>query len=161
MSTVECTTLDGRKRKVPKQSLVLRPAAYAIIVSAGRLLLLELRHSGRYHLPGGGIEAGERIEETLRREVEEGTGITVEVGELARFREVFFYYDPSQTAYHGLHFYYRCRPRTLELVADDRVADRSAERPRWVEIRELRARDFQVHGDMILDLLAENDSYSR
>lgn len=153
MSAVECTTLDGRKKKIPKDSLVLRPAAYAIIVNDSKLLLLKLRHSGKYHLPGGRIEAGERIEETLRREVAEETGIAVEVGELARFREVFFYYDPSKTAYHGLHFYYNCSPKTLELIADDQVDDDSAERPRWVEIRALRAADFQVHGDMILELL--------
>jgi mutator protein MutT len=152
MSAVECTTLYGRKKQVPRDSLVLRPAAYAIIVNEGRLLLLTLRHSGKYHLPGGRIEAGERVEETLRREIEEETGIAVEVGELARFREVFFYYDPSETAYHGLHFYYLCSPATLELVADEEVRDSSAERPRWVEIRGLQAEDFQVHGELILQL---------
>jgi 8-oxo-dGTP diphosphatase len=154
MPAVECTTLDGRKKKVPKDSLVLRPAAYAIIVNDGRLLLLRLRHSGKYHLPGGRIEAGERVEETLRREVEEETGLSIEQPELTRFREVFFYYDPSRTAYHGLHFYYVCRPSTLELIADELVQDESAETPRWVEIRELRADDFQVHGEMILELVS-------
>lgn len=155
MTAVECTTLYGHSKKVPRDSLVLRPAAYAIIVSQGRLLLLTLRHSGKYHLPGGRIEAGERVEETLRREVQEETGIGIEVGELARFREVFFYYDPSETAYHGLHFYYLCMPVTQNLVADDRVQDDSAEKPRWIDIRDLQPDDFQVHGDLILELVSD------
>ncbi len=153
MPVIECLTLDGRRKAIQKDSLVLRPAAYAIIVNEGRLLLLRLRHTGKYHFPGGGIDAGERIEETLRREVKEETGIDIEVGDLAHFQEDFFYYDPSSTAYHGLHFYYGCRPKTTELIADDQVDDASAERPRWVAIQGLRAEDFQVDSEEVLRLL--------
>jgi len=32
-------------------------------------------HTGKYHLPGGGINIGERMEETLKRETREETGI--------------------------------------------------------------------------------------
>ena len=68
------------------------------------------------------------------------------------FEEVFFYYDPSDRAYHGLHFYFICRPKTLRFLADDQVEDESAEQPRWVEIRGLRPEDSQFHGDVVLEL---------
>lgn len=41
---------------------------------------------------------------TLQREIHEETGIAVDVEKLLHFEEFFFYYDPSDTAYHGLFF---------------------------------------------------------
>ena len=155
MSVVECITLDGRKKMIQKDSLVLRPAVYAIVVYDGKVLLMKMRHTGKYHPPGGGISVGERVEDALKREIREETGIEVEVGRFARFEELFFYYDPSGTAYHGLHFYYACRPKTLVLLDDTQVKDDAAGKPRWVNIQGLQAQDFQAHGDIMLDLCKE------
>ena len=152
MSLVECITTDGRKKMVRKDELVLRPAVYGIIVNEGKVLLMRLLRTGKYHPPGGGIGLGERVEDALRRELQEETGIEVEIQRFARFAELFFYYDPSETAYHGLQFYYICRPKTLELLDDTQVEDDAAGKPRWVEIEGLQAQDFQAHGDIILEL---------
>jgi ADP-ribose pyrophosphatase YjhB (NUDIX family) len=158
MSLVECITLDGSKKKVQNDSMVLRPAVYAVIVHNGEVLLMKMRQTGKYHPPGGGIRIGEKIEDALKREIREETGIEVDVEKLARFEELFFYYDPSQTAYHGLHFYYTCRPRTLVLLDDTQVNDDAAEQPRWVRIQSLQPQDFQAHGEMVLDLCREVDA---
>lgn len=152
MSEVECITLDGHTKVFNNDRLILRPAAYALIVHDGKLLLLKMRHTGKYHLPGGGINIGERMEETLKREAQEETGIEIDVVRFVHFEEVFFYYDPSDRAYHGLHFYFICRPKTLRLLTDDQVDDGSAEKPRWVEILDLHPEDFQFHGDVVLEL---------
>jgi len=151
MSEVECITLDGHTKVFQNDRLILRPAAYALIVHDGKLLLLKMRHTGKYHLPGGGINTGERMEKTLKREAQEETGIKIDVVRFAYFEEVFFYYDPSDRAYHGLHFYFICRPKTLRLLTDDQVDDESAEQPRWVEILGLHPEDFQLHGDVVLE----------
>jgi 8-oxo-dGTP pyrophosphatase MutT (NUDIX family) len=155
MALVECTTLYGHRQKVPRESLILRPAAYALVVNDGKALLLRMRHTGKYQLPGGGVKVGERIEDTLRREVREEAGIEISVGRLLDFAELFFIYDPSGKAYHGLHFYYLCRPRTLDLLDDDQVVDDAAEKPRWVEIEALRPQDFQSHGEALVVLFRE------
>jgi 8-oxo-dGTP pyrophosphatase MutT (NUDIX family) len=152
---IECITLDGHKKMVPRDSLILRPAAYAILVHEGRVLLMKLRHVGKYHSPGGGIHVGERMEDALKREIREETGIEVEVERLARFEELFFYYDYSGRAYHGLHFYYICRPKTVALLDDAQVEDDAAEKPRWVPVEALQPQDFQAHGDIILALCRE------
>jgi len=149
---VDCLTLDGQTKAVPIDCLTLRPAAYALIVHDGKLLLLKLRASGKYHLPGGGIKIGERMTESLKRETREETGIEIDVEQLAHFEELFFYYDPSGRAYHGLHFYYHCRARTFGLLADESVDDGSAEQPRWITIQGLHAEDFQHQGELILRL---------
>lgn len=152
MPVVECIALDGRKKLVPAGSLILRPAVYAVVVHDGQVLLMRMLHTGKYHPPGGGIHVGERIQDALKRELREETGIEVEIERFARFEELFFYYDPSGTAYHGLHFYYICHPKTFELLDDAQVQDDAAGKPRWVDISSLQARDFQAHGDIIVDL---------
>lgn len=150
MKEIECITLGGQVRRVPVDELSLRPAAYAILVHGRKILLLKMKATGQYHLPGGGVAVGERIEDALRREVYEETGIEIQVDRLAFFEELFFYYDPSGRAYHGLHFYYLCTPVTRDVIADEQVADGSAERPHWVMLRNLRAEHFQHAGEKIL-----------
>jgi mutator protein MutT len=56
----------------------------ACIEKEGSLLLVEHKKEGRRYwlLPGGGVEFGETIEESLVREVREETGIAIRVGEL-------------------------------------------------------------------------------
>ena len=155
MNEIECITLSGERRSFPRERLILRPAAYGLILSQGKILLLRMRHTGKYHLPGGGIHPGETIRETLQREAQEETGIEIEAGRFLHFEEVFFYYDPSGRAYHGLHFYYACQPLTFDLRSDKSVDDESAGQPRWVEVQSLRGEDFQLHGEMILALYKE------
>jgi ADP-ribose pyrophosphatase YjhB (NUDIX family) len=59
-----------------------RIGVYALIFEQGRVLLALRRDIGWWNLPGGGMEAGETVEEALRREVLEETGLAVEVERL-------------------------------------------------------------------------------
>jgi 8-oxo-dGTP pyrophosphatase MutT (NUDIX family) len=152
MAKVECITLDGDIRLIPASELIVRPAAYALIFQGGKILLLRMKQTGKYHLPGGGVKVDERIEQALKRETREETGIEIDVGKLAHFHELFFYYDPSGRAYHGFHFYYYCSARTTDLIQDDQVKDGSTGQPRWVAIQGLRADEFQSEGQAILDI---------
>jgi L-amino acid N-acyltransferase YncA/8-oxo-dGTP pyrophosphatase MutT (NUDIX family) len=149
---VECVTLSGDRRLFPRERLVLRPAAYALILHEGRVLLLTMRQTGKYHPPGGGIYAAESIEQALRREVQEEAGIEIRVERFLHLEELFFYYDPSDTAYHGLHLFYLCRPATLDLLPDEQVDDGSAEKPRWVDVQSLQPAQFQAQGATIVAL---------
>ncbi|RKF18530.1 NUDIX domain-containing protein [Alginatibacterium sediminis] len=57
-----------------EQPHVLRQAARAIILDGESILLLYTERYHDYTLPGGGIDAGESIENGLIRELEEETG---------------------------------------------------------------------------------------
>jgi len=72
---------------VPNASKRQRIAAYGVARDPeGRLLLARAAPSltlrGRWFLPGGGVKHGEGPPDSLRREVEEESGLTIAVGPL-------------------------------------------------------------------------------
>jgi ADP-ribose pyrophosphatase YjhB (NUDIX family) len=152
---IECESIYGGRKLVPKEKLVFRPSVYAIIVHDGKIALVTNQSSGKYFPPGGGVEIGETLTDALRREVKEETGLEIEIGRFAFFREGFFYYDPSDTAYHTFSFFFVCRPKTLEMVDDDQVDDVEAEKPRWIALNDMRAESVQICGEKILQLARE------
>lgn len=70
-----------------------RFGARAIIFdSKGRIALMQVSNLNYYKLPGGGVDAGESVEEALRRELMEEAGaehieILDEIGEIDEMRE--------------------------------------------------------------------------
>lgn len=66
--------------------MVQRIAMKGIIVKDGKVLILREAATygdgtqvGRYHVPGGRIEIGEKFEDALRREIMEETGLEVDI----------------------------------------------------------------------------------
>ena len=155
MSLIACRTLHGKTKHVPREQLVQRPSVYGLITHNGQAVLLKTRFADGYCLPGGGIEKGEAINDALKREVREETGIEIEVGAFAHFETDLFYYDPLDLAIHGFLFFYYCTPRTFDFCPDDQVQDFDVTHPCWVDMTSLRADAFQAHGQIILRLLRE------
>jgi ADP-ribose pyrophosphatase YjhB (NUDIX family) len=63
----------------PKHSVSV---AAVITDDQGRALLIQRRDNGHWEPPGGVLELGETIEEGLRREIREETGLDIEPGPL-------------------------------------------------------------------------------
>ncbi len=93
-----------------------------VLVERGREPL-----KGRWSLPGGVVEAGERIEDALRREVKEETGLDVEVIELIEVFERIQRDTEGRPEYHYVLLDYYCEPRGGRLQAASDVA-----RAEWV-----------------------------
>ncbi len=150
MEMIECEAFLGGTKQILQQKLVFRPAVYAMIVKKHKLLLVNNRRTGKYYLPGGGVDLGEPMEMALQREVKEETGLEIDIGTLLSFKENFFYYDPLDEAFHGFLFFYHCTAKTFNLLSNDQIEDGEAENPRWVAIDTLYADQFQGHSEMIL-----------
>ncbi len=149
---IECVTLRGEKRMLPKEQLQFRVAAYAVIPHISQILLITDRHTGKYWFPGGGVNLGERLQDALLREVKEETGIEIHPERFIGFREVFFYGDHSDRAFQQYGFFFLCRPLTLQPSEDRRVDDPDAEKSQWVEIASLGEADFVTLGENIAGL---------
>lgn len=158
MDYVKCRTLFGEYIRLPQEKLSLRAAVYGVILHEGKLLLLTVRHTGKYCLPGGGVEVGEPLAAALHREIGEEAGIKVEVGSQIHFQEDFFYYDPLDVAFHSFLFYFRCYPLTFDLHKPEQVDDDASERPRWIEINTVKKPEMQDHEQWLIDWLGEAET---
>lgn len=67
---------------VGRRPLILVGANVLVLDGGGRLLLQRRTDNGLWGLPGGGMEPGEALEETARREVREECGLEIEGLEL-------------------------------------------------------------------------------
>lgn len=74
----------GREALAAPESREPRVRVAALILLEGRVVLVRHRAGSRtYHLlPGGGVNFGETIDEALRREVAEETGLQTRLGRL-------------------------------------------------------------------------------
>ncbi|WP_030751683.1 NUDIX hydrolase [Streptomyces sp. NRRL F-5135] len=79
-----------RDPEAPKANSVVPSVTAVVQDSRGRLLLIHKTDNNLWALPGGGHDAGESIAQTVVREVEEETGMTVAVEEI-----VGLYTDPE------------------------------------------------------------------
>lgn len=65
-------------RREAGRAYVVRPGSYAVLFGGGGRIALVRTQSG-LHLPGGGADPGESAEETLRREVLEECGASIDI----------------------------------------------------------------------------------
>jgi mutator protein MutT len=154
-SMIRCKNNFGEEVELPAEKFFFRPSAYGLIVRGKEILVMRNKSNGKVWFPGGGIEMHETLEEGLKREVREETGLEVEVGKLMLATENFFYYQPTDEAYHAFLFFYLCRPVTGTVAADSDVNDIESEKPRWVRVDGIRKEDISDLADEIVECLAE------
>lgn len=99
-----------------------------IINPDGNLLLLKShKWPGRYVVPGGHVELGERIEQAVIREAKEETGLDVTDLRYLCWQE--FVFDPSfWKKRHFFFFDYTCRVESTEVRLND-----EAEEYLWIQ----------------------------
>lgn len=147
MSTIKCKNNFGEIVEVPKEKFFFRPSAYGIILHKDKIVTLTNKSNGKIWFPGGGVEIGEKIEEGLRREIIEETGLNIVVKKLMLAKENFFYYQPLDEAYHAFLFFYLCEPLTRKLILDDQVDDLESKKPRWTAIGKIKKEDLNDLND--------------
>jgi len=111
------------RRDYPDRPLV---GVGGVIVQDGRVVVVKRATEplkGRWSIPGGMLELGEKLREGAAREALEETGLLVEAGEVL---DVFdaIYVDPAGlTQYHYVLIDFLCRPVGGELRASSDVTE--------------------------------------
>jgi 8-oxo-dGTP diphosphatase len=115
----------------------------AVIVEGNRVVLVRRGKEplkGEWSLPGGALELGETLEQGIRREVQEETGLRVEVISVVEVLDRIVAdeaaelngEDARKIRYHYVLIDYLCRVSGGELAASSDAAD-----ARWVTREEL------------------------
>jgi 8-oxo-dGTP diphosphatase len=135
--TIVCRDIDGKPYDVPLEQLQWRPAAYAIVVHDGKLLVT--KQLGVFHLPGGGAELGEYREDAVIREVREETGIEVANPRPTTFRDNFFKFSGGGEFVHSVLLFYICDFVGGEFSIDgfDEWEKEFGDMPEWLPLADL------------------------
>jgi len=96
------------------------PTVGAIIIAPDHTMFLMRSHKwqDQYVMPGGHIELGETMEEALRREIREETGLEIHDIEFCGYQE--FIYDPAYwKPRHFIFFDFACRSDSKDATLSD------------------------------------------
>ncbi len=96
------------------------PTVGAFIFNPQGEILLVQSHKwrGKWVVPGGHVELGETLEETLRREAREETGLEVYDPEFINFQQ--FIYDPAfWKQRHFIFFDFACKTDRTDVTLND------------------------------------------
>ena len=126
----------------------MREAVRGIIWDGSKLLMVHSTQIGDYKFPGGGMEAGETHEATLRREVREECGAEiVEFGQpFGKIIEVDSAFEAEFDTFHMASYYYLCNvDGNFGAQKLDDYEEEMGYKPVWVSIEEaLRANEMPV-----------------
>jgi 8-oxo-dGTP diphosphatase len=109
----------------------VRPAI--LIIENDKILTLEYQYGSQavYNLPGGNVEFGETMSQTLQREMIEELGMKISVGELAMVGEIHL----TQKEKYTLHCLFECK--IIEGIPKINSKNTSAKAIKWLNINEL------------------------
>lgn len=99
--TLDETSINPLSPVAKRDDYSLREAARAIVTDSDkRVALLYVRSGDYYKLPGGGVDEGEDVPQTLKRELREEIGCEAKVvANLGTVREFRFYWKLEQLSY--------------------------------------------------------------
>ncbi len=104
--TFRCVDHYGNWHEIPAEKFQWRVSVYGILRKEDGLVLVQEKWKKRWEFPGGGIEMGENLETTLKREFLEETGLEISARKFHSFVESWFYAEDRDIAWHGFLFYY-------------------------------------------------------
>ena len=112
--------------------------AGVVVDDEGRALIIQRRDNGNWEPPGGVLEHGETIEDGLRREIYEETGLKIEPGPLTGV-----YQNMPRNI---IALVFRCHPVAGELTENDEVAAFQ-----WATRAEIRSLMTEAYSTRLLD----------
>jgi len=125
------------KRLYPKQPII---GVGAVIIKDGKILLEKRKNEpgkGKWSIPGGLVELGESVEQTVVREVEEETGFEVEKPEHIDVVDNIIRDESGRVKYHFviIDYFMKLKGGTLKAASD-------AEELKWVPLSDVEKYDL-------------------
>jgi ADP-ribose pyrophosphatase YjhB (NUDIX family) len=121
------------KREYPDSPVV---AGAALIHDKGRLLLVKRKNEpsrGLWSAPGGVAELGERIEDAVKREAKEETGMEIQVDRLLTVIDHIIKDNNGRIRFHYIIIYFLAHPAGGALKASS-----DAESAKWIPLDDVK-----------------------
>ena len=127
----------GKDMCVPCDEGIINIRVGAIILKGDRFLMVRNSRSDYYYSVGGRLKFGETAEEAVVREVEEETGIRMEIDRLGFVVENYFLCDMptdnlGKVVYEPAFYFYMKTPADFEPVCGSFTEDGAKEYLEWV-----------------------------
>ena len=119
-------------KRYPKQPIM---SVGAIIIDKNKVLLIRRAAppgKGLWAIPGGIVKLGEKLEDAVKREVKEETGLEVEVGKLIDLVEVLIKDDKGRIEYHYIIADYETK-----VIGGKLKASSDALEAKWFNLNEI------------------------
>lgn len=117
----------------------------ALIEKNDKILLIKERledNKEHWIVPGGTVEFGESLEEALKREIKEETGLVVDAVKYIDFTEaIYVNYD-----YHTVIFFFSTKPLNENITLDQKILD-----AQFFKKEEIKKLDLITSAQWILD----------
>ncbi|HEY3158509.1 MAG TPA: NUDIX hydrolase [Vicinamibacterales bacterium] len=110
-------------RQYPERPIV---GVGAVIVDDGKVVLIKRKYEplkGHWSLPGGMVEVGEALDTAVTREMQEETGLIVDVGPVIEVFDRIMRDEQQRVRYHFVLIDYLCWPSSGSLRAGSDVDD--------------------------------------
>jgi len=128
------------------------PTVGALIFNDKNQLLIVKTHKwkGKYTIPGGHVEMGEYLEEALKREIQEETGLNLIKAKYLCYQE-FVFDDSFWEKRHFIFFDFVCRVEDGVVQLNEEAQDYA-----WVDIDKIDDYPVDVYLKHSLDLIQAN-----
>lgn len=124
-------------RQYPKAPLV---GVGGVVIKEGKILLIRRAFepgAGKWSVPGGLVEVGEKLSEACQREVEEETGLKVEALELINVFDMIDRDEKGRVRYHYVLADFLAKP-----VGGSERKNEEVSEMRWVTHQEAKTMDL-------------------
>jgi 8-oxo-dGTP diphosphatase len=144
--TITCIDYKKNKIEVETKKLKFRPSVYGVLIENGKILLS--KQWDGYDFPGGGINIDETIEEALRREFFEETGIKIKVLGPVHCETSFFHPVHSKIVKNQfwncvlIYFLVKKVGGKISIENFDSEEKKYADMPEWIPLNKLNKLKF-------------------
>lgn len=134
--------MSGHEDKQPDRKYPNAPrvGVGGVIIKDGKILMIRRAFepgAGMWSIPGGMVEVGEKLSDACAREVEEETGLEVEILELINVFDMIDKDDQGKVQYHYVLVDFLAKP----VGGEERISAEATEM-KWVTHQEAKSMDM-------------------
>jgi len=137
-----CHDVYKKKYRVSVEKLKFRPSVYGLVIEKGKILLS--KQGDGYDFPGGAIEIDENLNEALKREFFEETGLKIKILDLIDCKSSFFKFRFDDIFVNSILIYFQCK------IVGGKISTKNLseyenifmEKPEWIELKNIKSIKF-------------------